>query len=914
MSKQSKRGVVTVEYQRSLPESERGSPLTREKHKQAVIFHVESSPAIGESPKNSPKLGVSSRQHLREMMTSSQESLPTSGLAAAPEGQRSSFQDLRDGDHVEFRHGSPVSDRSENRRSRSPEKSPLADRSCRSDISLSDTSAYGILDLPSTSHSTPVVSGLADRKSDSMSDSTCEKDRTHTLSASRHSRERSFERSLDNILDKCSEKSLDLSLSVDSWNGTASEGGSRTADQTPPTGTKSGKSDKKKKGSWYTMLSPTYKSRSEDFRKTFKDVPNEERLIVDYSCAMQKDILVQGRMYISQNWICFYANIFRWETVLTIPCRDITAITKERTARVIPNAIQITTTTEKYFFTSFGARDKTYMMLFRIWQNALLDQMDCDHPNTCLHLPSPKAAGVSGDDDKSQTKPMPPKELWQWIHYNYGDELGLTSSDDDYVAPPGMEDLREKLKDDSLLQKDLTDSSDHPPVNDNLATNSNEDTDALVSDEVFNQSPSGLEAPPLLVTTNPTPTDFGDTSEDSDSEVACAGHDHLEKLYLDEVFNLNVDKVFENIFTDSAFFRTFVGSRKTFGFLSVNDSSSFSDLNLPGWLEETDEDGNRVRTISYTLTLNNSIGPRTSPSTERQVCYKESKPGRNYCVDCECCNGGIPYGDSFYVVNRYCLTRVSLTKCRLRVTSALKFRKHVMGMFKGMIEKSAVNGLTDYCRSLSAHLRREAERQESHLPCHPSKKKLRRRRKPHASVSDTLVQSRVAADRQASSTPPSPVRALGLKEDGLIRLNADSLVRIIATVLILLVVFNAVLFYKLWAIEASTGGLHSVYTERDIDNLVQQPRSQEEWAQLLRQQRSLHEDEVIKWREILQTSVQLMDQMKLSLMTLQTSLEVRLAQSSSEPSGAYYSDGQDDDMHPQSADLHNKYSAQKTPS
>nr|KAG5706742.1 hypothetical protein BaRGS_007245 [Batillaria attramentaria] len=560
------------------------------------------------------------------------------------------------------------------------------------------------------------------------------------------------------------------------------------------------------------MLSPTYKSRSEDFRKTFKDVPNEERLIVDYSCAMQKDILVQGRMYISQNWICFYANIFRWETVvlasshvrpesrssqgklllkLTIPCRDITAITKERTARVIPNAIQITTTTEKYFFTSFGARDKTYMMLFRIWQNALLDQ------------------------------PMPPKELWQWIHYNYGDELGLTSSDDDYVAPPGMEDLREKLKDDSLLQKchsvqDLTDSSDHPPVNDNLATNSNEDTDALVSDEVFNQSPSG--------------------------EVACAGHDHLEKLYLDEVFNLNVDKVFENIFTDSAFFRTFVGSRKTF------------DLNLPGWLEETDEDGNRVRTISYTLTLNNSIGPRTSPSTERQVCYKESKPGRNYCVDCECCNGGIPYGDSFYVVNRYCLTRVSLTKCRLRVTSALKFRKHVMGMFKGMIEKSAVNGLTDYCRSLCVF-----------EFINPFLTGYEYTRNSHAAISS------------------------GLR----------------VYFLILLVVFNAVLFYKLWAIEASTGGLHSVYTERDIDNLVQQPRSQEEWAQLLRQQRSLHEDEVIKWREILQTSVQLMDQ---------TSLEVRLAQSSSEPSGAYYSDGQDDDMHPQSADLHNKYSAQKTPS
>ena len=60
---------------------------------------------------------------------------------------------------------------------------------------------------------------------------------------------------------------------------------------------------------------------------------------------------------------------------VTIPTKEITAITKEKTARVIPNAIQISNDKEKYFFTSFAARDKTYLMLFRIWQNALLDQV-----------------------------------------------------------------------------------------------------------------------------------------------------------------------------------------------------------------------------------------------------------------------------------------------------------------------------------------------------------------------------------------------------------------------------------------------------------------------------------------------------------------------------------------------------------
>lgn len=35
-----------------------------------------------------------------------------------------------------------------------------------------------------------------------------------------------------------------------------------------------------KKKSWYSVLYPSYKSRSEDFKKLFKDVPDDERLVV----------------------------------------------------------------------------------------------------------------------------------------------------------------------------------------------------------------------------------------------------------------------------------------------------------------------------------------------------------------------------------------------------------------------------------------------------------------------------------------------------------------------------------------------------------------------------------------------------------------------------------------------------------
>ena len=37
----------------------------------------------------------------------------------------------------------------------------------------------------------------------------------------------------------------------------------------------------------------------------------------DYSCALHREILAQGRMYVTQSYLCFYANIFTWETLVS---------------------------------------------------------------------------------------------------------------------------------------------------------------------------------------------------------------------------------------------------------------------------------------------------------------------------------------------------------------------------------------------------------------------------------------------------------------------------------------------------------------------------------------------------------------------------------------------------------------------
>ncbi|KAJ3572178.1 hypothetical protein NP233_g3267 [Leucocoprinus birnbaumii] len=110
--------------------------------------------------------------------------------------------------------------------------------------------------------------------------------------------------------------------------------------------------------------------RNADFHELFSNIPEGDYLIEDYGCALQREILIQGRLYISENHICFHANIFGWITDLSIPMYEITHLEKRMTAFVIPNAIQVTTRQAKYTFASFLSRDTTYDVIYNIWRLA----------------------------------------------------------------------------------------------------------------------------------------------------------------------------------------------------------------------------------------------------------------------------------------------------------------------------------------------------------------------------------------------------------------------------------------------------------------------------------------------------------------------------------------------------------------
>ncbi|XP_060539179.1 protein Aster-B isoform X2 [Pantherophis guttatus] len=642
------------------------------------------------------------------------------------------------------------------------------------------------------------------------------------------------------------------------------------------------------------VLSPTYKQRNEDFRKLFKQLPETERLIVDYSCALQRDILLQGRLYLSENWICFYSNIFRWETLLTVRLKDICTMTKEKTARLIPNAIQVCTDTEKHFFTSFGARDRTYMMMFRLWQNALLE------------------------------KPLCPKELWHFVHQCYGNELGLTSDDEDYVPPD--EDFNtmgyceeipveeNEVNDSSsksstevkaevspqLPKKSLTNSSTLTPTTNNEAPipyegvvpEEEEVLDTLAEKEMTIANLIGDKIDIIAPVNSPSldfndnediPTELSDSSETHDEGEVQAFYDDLNgRQYMNEVFNFSVDKLYDLLFTNSQFLRDFMEQRR------------FSDVIFHPWKKE--ETGNQSRVILYTITLTNPLAPKTATVTETQTMYKASQESECYVIDAEVLTHDVPYHDYFYTINRYTLTRVARNKCRLRVSTELRYRKQPWGLVKSFIEKNFWSGLDDYFRHLESELTKTESLYLAELHRQSPKEKankqsiVRRRKRPHTHLRVPHLEEvlspvttptdeevvgrikRVAGSTQTRHIPEESSSSFHLQ-------SVSKLLLVISCVLVLLVILNLLLFYKLWMLEYTTQTLTAWQGLRLQERL---PQSQTEWAQLLESQQKYHDTELQKWREIIKSSVVLLDQMKDSLINLQKGIGSREYRSESD--------------------------------
>lgn len=97
-----------------------------------------------------------------------------------------------------------------------------------------------------------------------------------------------------------------------------------------------------------------------------------EIIVAVATCALEREVLWQGKLLMTQNYLLFHARLFNNVQKIAIRWEDILTVEKKNTGGVFPNAIKITTLQSKYNFASFLRRDLVYMKMRSLWESNLL--------------------------------------------------------------------------------------------------------------------------------------------------------------------------------------------------------------------------------------------------------------------------------------------------------------------------------------------------------------------------------------------------------------------------------------------------------------------------------------------------------------------------------------------------------------
>jgi hypothetical protein len=339
------------------------------------------------------------------------------------------------------------------------------------------------------------------------------------------------------------------------------------------------------------------KKRNRDFHNLFKSVPEDDYLIEDYGCALQKEILLQGRLYVSEGHLCFYSNILGWVTTLVISFDEVMSVEKKSTALLFPNAIVIQTLHARHIFASFISRDSTYDLIVGLW--------NVGHPqivagNGEAHLDGTPAVGESGDED-----------------------------DDEY----------EEDSDDDLGES-FTDAGDGPF----------EEEENGATSKVPSRKPSQLPLNGAGAAAADS-TDAGGAGAEfpgpkTHAPTSCDDNDkHYDKPLCDEVLPAPIGRIYSLIFGTASY---------PFLTTLLTDEEKVLELAIPNNGEWAEVDGKKQRNFSYVKPLAGGIGPsKTRCLITETIDHFDLENHVSVTVSTQ--TPDVPSGGVFSVKTRYCL-------------------------------------------------------------------------------------------------------------------------------------------------------------------------------------------------------------------------------------------------------------------
>ncbi|KXJ92272.1 hypothetical protein Micbo1qcDRAFT_233557 [Microdochium bolleyi] len=414
----------------------------------------------------------------------------------------------------------------------------------------------------------------------------------------------------------------------------------------------------------FTGFAVASKKRNKDFHGLFKSVPDEDYLIEDYSCALQREILAHGRLYVSEGHLCFSSNILGWSTTLVMSFDEIVSVEKRSTALLFKNGLMISTLHAKHIFASFTSRDSTYDLIVNIWK--------LGHPTLRSTL-----NGVSLGDETGGDKTEKIDAVDTTVDANSGS--GTDDGEDDSEDGEDVYDEDED-EDDVPQATQMTEMS-------STETEAEKATSRKVSGAVSGPGQAdktdgvqtAASAPSFPGPTTHAPTDCGDTDT------------HYEVALGDDIIPAPLGQVYDFVFGPTSvkwMSKWLTGEQKCFDFEMEDKKGLTAD--------------NKTRHYTYIKPLSGSIGPRqTKCITDETVQTLDLEKGVTVLVATQ--NPDVPSGNVFSVKTKYCLTWAENNATRVVVNCTIEWTGK--SWLKGPIEKGAKDGQTQYCKDLFAALK-----------------------------------------------------------------------------------------------------------------------------------------------------------------------------------------------------------------
>lgn len=408
--------------------------------------------------------------------------------------------------------------------------------------------------------------------------------------------------------------------------------------------------EKPDKNIFMKLIHPSYHERNLQFKKIFVDkglIDESDQFLASYSCAYQREILAQGRMFISQFNVCFYANIIGWETTLVIPMKEIKLIKKMKAAFIFPNSIQFERdTSEKYFFASFINRDKSFQVLTTAHQK------------------------VMGEEGKAMTR----EEVWDMVYnseeknpQNHTPPEGSTPASTKHASTENMTNLST-----SSLNGSISPRTEVSTVS-TLKNIDKDNTSQSSTSSEFHDDDS---------------VQISEQFDMDEEEIPCTCTEHSGRLLMDNVVKVSVEKFYELVFTENDFMA------------ECNKKNKVDSYVAAMWVR--DHQGENTRTCTYTVYVANPLASKDIVVNEKQILTYFSNPKHGFKMQKETQNSGVPYADHFTVNCQYCVTRIGPTSCRVKVYGTIVYKKSVWGVVKNFIEKPTYSALEEHYKILNA--------------------------------------------------------------------------------------------------------------------------------------------------------------------------------------------------------------------